>query len=156
VRVVAHGGTVCRQDPGNFTGRRSGPNPPPDSKGSNSSKAWPSKPDQYLVKLEAEYRAEELKARIRAAELMLQGITYSQVVGVVPPQVLAQVAPRSSSSTSQQQQSRTALTHDGAIAILEDAIGRLQILPQQETSKTASKRRYSHWGGQEGDKKEFE
>jgi hypothetical protein len=65
---------------GNFTGRRSGPKPPPGSKGSNSSKAWPAKPDKYLVKLEAEYRAEELKARIRATKMTLQGVTYSQVV----------------------------------------------------------------------------
>jgi hypothetical protein len=73
--------------PGNFTGRRSGPNPPTGSKGSNSSKARPAKPDKYLVKHKAEYRAEELKARIRAAKMMSQGIIYSQVVGVVPPQV---------------------------------------------------------------------
>jgi hypothetical protein len=38
------------------------------------------RPDKYLVKLEAEYRAEELKARIRATKMMLQGITYSQMV----------------------------------------------------------------------------
>jgi hypothetical protein len=70
--------------PRNFTGRRSGLNPTPGSKGSNSSKARPAKPDKYLVKLKAEYRAKELKARIRLAKMMLQGITYSQVVGVVP------------------------------------------------------------------------
>jgi hypothetical protein len=67
------------------------PQPSPGSKGSNSSKAKarpPVKPDKYLAKLESEYRAEELKARIRAAKMMSQGVTYSQVVGgpVVPPQ----------------------------------------------------------------------
>jgi hypothetical protein len=46
--------------PGNFTRRRSGPNPPPGSKGSNSRKARTAKPDKYLVKLEVEYRAKEL------------------------------------------------------------------------------------------------
>jgi hypothetical protein len=35
---------------------------------------------KYLIKLKAEYRAEELKARIRATKMMSQGITYSQVV----------------------------------------------------------------------------
>jgi hypothetical protein len=65
---------------GNFTGRRSSPKPPPGSKGTNSSNARPAKPDKYLVKLEAEYHAEELKARIRATKMMLQGVTYSQVV----------------------------------------------------------------------------
>jgi hypothetical protein len=111
---------------GNFPGRRSAPNPPPGRKGSNSSKAkarLPVKPDKYLAKLEAEYRAEELKARIKATKMMLQGLTYSQVVEgpVVPPHVPANIAPRT----------RPALTPDGAIAILEDAIGRLQIPPQQ-------------------------
>jgi hypothetical protein len=38
------------------------------------------RPDRYLVELEAEYRAEELKARIRATKMMLQGIKYIQVV----------------------------------------------------------------------------
>jgi hypothetical protein len=114
---------------GNFTQRRSGPNPPPSSRGSNSSnaKVRPAKPDKYLIKLKAKANAEELKTR------MLQGVTYSQVVGgpVVPPQAPAHVAPRSSSCTSQQQQARPALTPDGAIAILEEAIWRLRILPQQ-------------------------
>jgi hypothetical protein len=44
---------------------------------------------KYLVKLEAEYRAEELKARIRATKMMSQGITYSQVVEgpIAPPPI---------------------------------------------------------------------
>jgi hypothetical protein len=73
----------------NFTGRRSGPNSPPRRKGSNSSKAKtrpPVKSEKYLAKLKAEYCAEELKARIRAAKMILQGVTYSQVVeGPVGP-----------------------------------------------------------------------
>jgi hypothetical protein len=39
---------------GNFNGRRSGPKPPPGSKGNNCNNARPAKPDKYLVKLEAE------------------------------------------------------------------------------------------------------
>jgi hypothetical protein len=58
---------------GKFTGRRSGPRPPPGSKGNSSINVRPAKPDKYLVKLKAEYRAEELKARIRATKMMLQG-----------------------------------------------------------------------------------
>jgi hypothetical protein len=126
VHKVVRTGPV--QDPGKLY-REETP-PPPGSKWSNSSKA---KPDKYLVKLEAKANTEELKARIRAAKMMSQGVTYSQVVGgpVVPPQLPAHIAPRSRSSTSQQQQARPALTPDGAIAILEEAIRRLRILPQQ-------------------------
>jgi hypothetical protein len=57
---------------GNFTGRRSGPKPPPGGKGSNGNNTRPAKSDKYLVKLEAEYRAKELKARIRAQKMMSQ------------------------------------------------------------------------------------
>jgi hypothetical protein len=78
---------------------------------------------KYLVKLEAEYRAEELKARIRATKMMSQGITYSQVVEgpIAPPphRVPAHVIPRAV---------RIALTLDGAIDILEDTIERLRLL----------------------------
>jgi hypothetical protein len=35
---------------------------------------------KYLVKLKAEYRAKELKARIRAVKMMSQDVTFSQVV----------------------------------------------------------------------------
>jgi hypothetical protein len=92
------------------------------------------KQDKYLVKLEAKANAEELKATIRAAKMMLQGVTYSQVVGgpVVPSQLPAHVAPHSSSSMSQQKQARLALTPEGAIAMLEEVIGRLRILPQPQ------------------------
>jgi hypothetical protein len=42
-----------------------------------------------LVKLEGAAKAEELKARIRAAKMMLQGVTYSRMVEgpVVCPQL---------------------------------------------------------------------
>jgi hypothetical protein len=46
----------------------------------NGNYARPAKPDKYLIKLEAEYRAKELKARIRAQKMMLQGVTFNQVV----------------------------------------------------------------------------
>jgi hypothetical protein len=52
---------------GNCTRRRNGPNPP--SKGSKA-KVRPAKPDTKLVKLEATAKAEELKAKIRAAKMM--------------------------------------------------------------------------------------
>jgi hypothetical protein len=119
---------------GNFTRRRSGLNPPPGSKGSKGSKAKvrPAKWDMYLVKLEAEANAKELKAMIRAAKMMLQGVTCSQVVGgpIVPPQLPTHVAPGSSSSTSQQ--AGPALTPEGVIALLKEVIGRLRILPQPQ------------------------
>jgi hypothetical protein len=74
---------------GNVTGRRSGPKPPPSvkgnngGKGNNGSNARPAKPkpDKYLDKLEAVFRAKELKARIRAQKMMLQGISYSLCPG---------------------------------------------------------------------------
>jgi hypothetical protein len=94
---------------GNYTGN------------SSNNNARPAKPDKYLIKLE--YRAEELKARIRATKMMLQGITYSQVVEApLPHRVPAQVVPRAV---------RTALTPDGAIAIPEDTIERLRLLLPQ-------------------------
>jgi hypothetical protein len=75
----------------------------------------PAKPDdKYIARLEAECRAEELKAEIRATKMMLQGISYSQMVVVQ-----AHVAPRAVP---------TALTPDGAIAILEDAVEHLRLL----------------------------
>jgi hypothetical protein len=78
--------------------------------------------DKYLARLKAECRAEELKARIRATKLMLQGITYSKMVEGPHHRVPAQVAPRDV---------RTALTPDGAIAILEDTVKRLRLLLPQ-------------------------
>jgi hypothetical protein len=48
----------------------------------SNNNARPAKPDKdkYLIRLEEECRAEELKARIRATKMMSQGITYSQMV----------------------------------------------------------------------------
>jgi hypothetical protein len=82
----------------------------------------PTKPDEkYIARLEAECRAEALKARIRATKMMSQGISYRQMVEGPPPQdrIPDHVAPRAV---------RTALTQDGAIAILEDAVKRLRLL----------------------------
>jgi hypothetical protein len=83
VRAVAHVGHVRRQKPGKLHREEERPNPTPGSKGSNSSKAKVrlAKPDIILVKLEATAKTEELKARIRVAKMMSQGVTYSQVVG---------------------------------------------------------------------------
>jgi hypothetical protein len=97
VHVVAHAGPFAGKSQGNFTGRRSGPKPPPGSKGNNDNNARPAKPDKYLNKLKAEYCAEELKARIRAQKMMLQGVTFSQVVegpAAPPHRVPAHVVPR--------------------------------------------------------------
>jgi hypothetical protein len=125
---------------GSFTGRRSGPKSPPRNKGNNSNNARPAKPDKYLVKLEAEYRAEELKARIRAQKMMLQGFTCSQVVegpAVPPRRALAHVTPHVNPAPAPAQVHvprvlRTALTQDKAIAIFEDTIERLRLRPPQQ------------------------
>jgi hypothetical protein len=67
---------------GNFTGRRNGPNPPTGSKGNKSQPVRPVKLD-WIVKLEIEATAKELRARIRTTQeqgrMMLQGLTYLQV-----------------------------------------------------------------------------
>jgi hypothetical protein len=111
---------------GNFTGRRSSPNPSPGSKGNNNNNAKqvrPAKPDM-IAKLETEAKAEELKARIRTAKdqgrMMLPGITYQQVVEgpVFPLQPPVPVAPRA------QQQARPALSPADAIAVLEEVLNR--------------------------------
>jgi hypothetical protein len=70
---------------GNVTGRRNGFNHPPGSKGSKAKVVRPAKPDAKLAKLTATALAEELKARIRTAKMMLQGILYSQVVQAHAP-----------------------------------------------------------------------
>jgi hypothetical protein len=90
---------------------------------SSKAKVRPAKPDMNLVKLEATAQAEELKARIRTAKMMLQGVTYGQVVEgpVVLPQPPVQVPLRN------QQLARPALTPEGAIPMLEEVIGRLRI-----------------------------
>jgi hypothetical protein len=121
---------------GNFTRRRSGPKPPPGSKENNGNNARPAKLDKYLVKLKAEYRAEELKARIRAQKMMSQGFTYSQVVegpALPPHRVPTHVAPRVVPAPAPAHVPhivRTALTPDEALAIFKDTIKRLR-LPQQ-------------------------
>jgi hypothetical protein len=50
--------------------------------------------DKYLIRLEAECRAEELKARIRATKMMSQGITDSQMVEAPPPPLRSSTGPR--------------------------------------------------------------
>jgi hypothetical protein len=70
---------------GNLTGRRNGSNHPPCSKGSKAKVVRLAKPDTKLSSLEATAMAEELKARIRAAKMMSQGISYSQVVQAHAP-----------------------------------------------------------------------
>jgi hypothetical protein len=119
---------------GNFTRRRSGPKPPPGSKGNNGSNARPTKPkpDKYLAKLEAEYRTEELKARIRTQKMMLQGFTYSKVAQapapVAPRRVDPAPAPAPAPALAQVLHVvRTALTPDDAIAIFEETIERLRL-----------------------------
>jgi hypothetical protein len=127
----------------NFTRRSSGPKPPPGGKGNNGSNARPAKPDKYLAKVEAEYRAEELKARIRTQKMMSQGFTYSQVVegpAVPPPRAPAHVAPRVDPAPAPDPALaqvphvivRTALTLDEAIAIFEDTIERLRLQPPKQ------------------------
>jgi hypothetical protein len=51
----------------------------------NSNSSNNNNKDKYLIRLEAECRAEELKARIMATKMMSQGITYSQMVEGPPP-----------------------------------------------------------------------
>jgi hypothetical protein len=122
---------------GNFTGRRSSPKPPPGGKRNNGSNIQLAKPDKYLPKLEAEYRVEKLKARIRMKKMMSQGFTYSQVVegSAVPPRwAPAHVAPHRvdharAPAPVPRVAVRTALTPDKAIAIFEETIERLR-LPQ--------------------------
>jgi hypothetical protein len=109
---------------GHFTGKRNGPNPPPGSKGSKA-KVRPAKPDANLVKLEATAMGKELKARIRAAKMMSQGISYSQVMQAQAP-VHVTPAPNSAPAPAPCIV-RTALTPDKAIAIFLDTIGQLQL-----------------------------
>jgi hypothetical protein len=59
----------------------------------SNNNARPAKPDdKYLARLEAECRAEQLRARVRAARMMSQGISYSQRVEG-PPQPTSCRAP---------------------------------------------------------------
>jgi hypothetical protein len=119
---------------GNITGRRNGPNPPPGSKGSKT-KVRPAKPDAKLVKLEATAVAEELKATIREAKMMSQGVSYSQVVQaqalvyIAPAPTLAPApAPAPALAPATPRIVGTALTPDEAIEIFLETIEQLQIL----------------------------
>jgi hypothetical protein len=109
---------------GNVTGRRNGPNPSPGSKGSKT-KARPAKLDAKLVKLEATAMAKELKSRIRAAKMMLQGVLYSQMVQAQAPVYVTPAptsAPAPAPAPSPPRIIRTALTPDKAIAIFLETI----------------------------------
>jgi hypothetical protein len=109
---------------GNVTGRRNGLNLPPGSKGSKA-KVRPAKPDTKLAKLEATAMAKEIKARIRAAKMMLQGVSYSQVVQAHAPVYVAP-APTSAPALVPPRIVRTALSPDEAITILLETVERLQ------------------------------
>jgi hypothetical protein len=113
---------------GNVTGRRNGLNPPPGSKGSKA-KVRTAKLDTKLAKLEATAMAEELKARIRAAKMMWQGVSYSQVVQTHAPVYVAPAptsAPALIPAPVPLRIVRTALTPDKAIKILLETVERLQ------------------------------
>jgi hypothetical protein len=123
-----------------------GHQPSPGSKGSKT------KPDAKLAKLEATALAEELKATVRAAKMMLRGVSYSQVVQAQAP---IYVAPAQTSAPAPAPASaprivRTALTPNEAIAIFLETIKRLQI---RKSPKTSSKHLYNLCGGQEAGKK---
>jgi hypothetical protein len=134
---------------GNATGRRNGSNHPSGNKGSKAKTkvaVRPVKPDAKLAKLTATAMAKELKARIRTAKLMLQGVSYSQMVqanataptsapALAPALALAPApapAPAPASHPSSDPTSvapRTAwnaLTPDEAVRILLDVVDRLQ------------------------------
>jgi hypothetical protein len=129
---------------GNATWRRNGSNHPSGSKESKAKVAlWPVKPDAKLAKLTATAMAEELKARIRMAKMMLQGVSYSQMVqahapahvmpaptsALAPAPALAPTpapAPAPNPTSVAPRIVRNALTPDEAIRILLDAVDRLQ------------------------------
>jgi hypothetical protein len=71
---------------GNFTERRSSPKPPPALRETTATMSG--RPSRRSTSSSSrQYRAEDLKARIRAQKMMLQGFPYSQVVEgpAVPP-----------------------------------------------------------------------
>jgi hypothetical protein len=117
---------------GNVIGRRNGPNPPPGgSKGSKAKVVQPAEPDTKLAKLEATAMAEELKARIRAAKMMSQGVSYSQVVQAHAPVYVAPAptsapAPALAPAPVPPRIVQTALTPDEVIKILLETVERLQ------------------------------
>jgi hypothetical protein len=74
-------------------------------------------------------KAEELEARIRAAKMMSQGISYSQVVEAQTPVHVApapNLAPAPAPAPAPRIV-RTALTRDKAIAIFLETSERLQL-----------------------------
>jgi hypothetical protein len=75
--------------------------------------------DAKLAKLTATAMSEELKARIRTAKLMSQGVSYSQMAPAPAPPAPTptSVAPRIA---------RNALTPDEAVRILLDVVDQLQ------------------------------
>jgi hypothetical protein len=99
--------------------------------GEQGNNVRPAKPDKYLFKLGAEYRAEELKARIRAQKMVVV-----EGPAVPPRRAPAHIEPHvvlaRASAPAPAHVPRvipTALTPEEAIAIFEDTIERLR-LPQ--------------------------
>jgi hypothetical protein len=123
VLAVAHASPICGKR-GKHHREEERPQPSPGSKGSKA-KVRPAIPNANLVKLEATAKAEELKARIRVAKMMSQGISYSQLVQAQEP-VHVTPAPTSAPAPAPRIV-RTALTPDEAITIFLDTIGRLQL-----------------------------
>jgi hypothetical protein len=142
--AVAHAGPIC----GKRHREEERPQASPSGKGNNSggkgnngSNARPAKPkpDKYLDRLQAVYRAEELKARIRAHRMMSQGILFSQVAPTqVPAYVAATSAPARAPAPAPAQAPALALapvqcvnqadlTLDEAIAIFQETIERLRL-----------------------------
>jgi hypothetical protein len=128
---------------GNATGRRNGSNHPSGNKGSKAKTLValrPVKPDAKLAKLTSTAMAEELKARIRMAKLMLQGVSYSQMVQAhapaptsapalapaLAPAPAPAPAPASDPTSVAPRTARNALTPDEAVRILLDVVDRLQ------------------------------
>jgi hypothetical protein len=147
---------------GNSTGRRNGFNHPPGSKGSRAKVVRSAMPDRKLAKLTATALAEELKARIRTAKMMSQGVSYSQLaqapapVHIMPaPTSTPAPAPAPAPALAPNPTSvapgivRTALTQDEAIRILLDADQSASTVE----SKNGIKHLYNLRGGQEDGKK---
>jgi hypothetical protein len=121
---------------GNATGRRNGSNHRSGSKGSKAKVAVrPDKPDAKLAKLTATAMAEELKARIRTAKLMSQGVSYSQIVQAharapdlaqAPAPAPAPALPAPTPTSVAPRIAQNALTPDEAVRILMDKVDRLQ------------------------------
>jgi hypothetical protein len=105
VLAVAHGCLICGKR-GKLHREEERPQPSPRSKESKA-KVRPAKPDTKLTNLEATAMAEELKARIRAAKMMSQGVSYSQVVQAQAPVYVAQAPTSAPARPQTQPQPRT-------------------------------------------------